>query len=72
LSTLRIVEILGRIQQTQQAGLDQIVHVHAGRQPRHEVIGDALHQRSHLVHQFALLRGERRTGRALAALVQFT
>ena len=71
LRALRVVEVLGRIEQADQARLDQIVHLHAGRQPRHEVIGDPLHQRRHLLDELALIRGEGGTRECLAPLIQF-
>jgi hypothetical protein len=71
LRTLGVVEILRRVEQTHQAGLDQIIDVHAGRQSRHEVIRDALHQRSHLLDQNALIGGERGARELLTPLVQF-
>src|SRR6185312_6673460 len=45
-------EIARRFQQTDHSRLDQVAHVHAGRQPPHQVIGDPPHQRCMPAYQF--------------------
>jgi hypothetical protein len=42
MGALLVVEALHGIQQAHQPGLDQVVHLHAGRQAGHHVISDAL------------------------------
>src|SRR5690242_5943873 len=44
-------EIARRFQQTDHSRLDQVAHVHAGRQPPHQVIGDPPHQRCMAAYQ---------------------
>src|SRR6202789_2586885 len=46
--------VLGRVEQADHSGLDQIVNFHVRRHPAHQVVGDSLDQIAMCQHQFLL------------------
>ncbi|MNH07183.1 hypothetical protein D3C79_665710 [compost metagenome] len=52
--TLARVVLVGDFEQADHAGLDQVLHLHTGRQTRQQVVGDALDQRRVTFDQLVL------------------
>jgi hypothetical protein len=53
---LRGVEVVGRFQQPDRPGLDQVFELHIGGQPAHQVAGNSHHQPEVLLDQLVVIR----------------